>query len=415
MKRAVVAAGAFALSAVGLNGANVSGLTPQEASKWWIVSGSLRSFYDDNMFNGYSGSELSSFGLQFQPGVSVNLPLTRTLISGSYDWTMDFYEARVAKKIDQTHIFDGRLNHNFSERYFLDLTDRFVISDQPIIPPDGAQTNFGREDASNTRNDFAVDFSALMRPAFGLLGGYKSSLQDYESDSYSSSYDLVSHAVHLDARWFQSESTMLFTGYEIKFTDYTYGKALGRDEEGFLSYSRIKNKRTHFFYVGAKQTVSRQLDAFYKVGVEFADYYNYGVSKWSPNADINATYTYLPGCTVQLGANVASYPSDVGLDPDDLTLDQLTARTFVAVSHRITSRITGNADLSYQHSIFNGGGFDGKSDDYYTLNMSADYKIREHLFANVAYVRSQLVSGRDFSEFLNFSRNEVYLGVRATY
>ena len=419
MKRAVVAAGAFALGAVGLNGANVSGLTHQEASKWWIVSGSLRSFYDDNMFNSFSGSEQSSFGLQFQPGVSINLPLTRTLISASYDWTMDFYEARVASKIDQTHLFDGRVNHNFSERYFLDLTDRFAISDQPIIPPDGAETNFGREDASNTRNDFAVDFSALMRPAFGLLGGYKSSLQDYESDSYSASYDLVSHAVHLDARWFQSESTMLFSGYEIKFTDYTFPTPLitGRDVQGFpySIFADIRNKNTHFLYFGAKQKVSRQLDAFYKVGVEFADYYNYGESKWSPNADINATYTYLPGCTLQLGANVQSYPSDVAVDPDDLTLDQLTARAFVAVSHRITSRITGNADLSYQHSIFNGGDFDGQSDGYYTVNLSADYKIREHLFANVAYVRSQLISGRDFSEFLNFSRNQIYLGVRATY
>lgn len=97
--------------------------------------------------------------------------------------------------------------------------------------------------------------------------------------------------------------------------------------------------------------MSRQLDAFYKVGVEFADYYNYGVSKWSPNADINATYTYLPGCTVQLGANVASYPSDVGLDPDDLTLDQLTARALCGcfTSNHVTNHRQCGFELSAFH------------------------------------------------------------------
>ena len=418
MKRAVVAAGAFALGAVGLYGANVSGLTPQEMSKWWIVSGSLRSFYDDNMFNSPSGSEQSSFGTEFHPGVSINLPLTRTLISASYDWTMNFYEARVANKVDQTHLFDGRLNHKFSERYELDVTDRFAISDEPIVFSGGAQNVFRRGDASNTRNDLAVDFSALMRPTFGLLGGYKSSLQDYQSDSYSAYLDKISHSFHLDARWFSSESTLLFTGYQIEFTEYTYGKSLFRDINGDgspLVYADIKNNRSHYLYFGARREVSRQLDVSSKVGLQYTDYYNAGESSLSPYVDINATYTYLPGSTLQLGANVQRYPADVSAVSSDVTLDQLTASAFTAVSHRITPRITGNLDLRYQHSIFNGGADGGKSDDYFTVSLSADYKIREHLFANVAYVRSQLVSGRNFSEFIDFSRSQMYLGVRATY
>lgn len=415
MKRAVVAAGAFALGAVGLNGANVAGLTPQEVSKWWIVSGSLRSFYDDNMFNSASGAEESSFGLEFHPGVSINLPLTRTLISASYDWTMDFYEAREANKVDQTHLFDSRVNHNFSERYFLDLTERFAISDEPIVPVGGAQTVFGRENASNTRNDLAVDFSALMRPAFGLLGGYKSNLQDYEDVSYSAYLDKVSHSFHLDAQWFSSESTLLFSGYQIEFSEYTYGDPIYRDDQGFQVYADIKNYRSHYLYIGAKQELSRQLNVSSKVGLQYTDYYNARESSLSPYVDLNATYTYLPGSTLQVGANVQRYPADVTAVSSDVTLDQLTGSAFVTVSHRITPRVTGNVDLRYQHSIYNGGADDGNADDYFTMAMSAEYKIREHLFANVSYVWSKLVSGRDFSEFIDFSRNQVYLGVRATY
>ena len=418
MKRAVVAAGAFALGAVGLNGANVAGLTPQEVSKWWIVSGSLRSFYDDNMFNSASGFEESSFGLEFHPGVSINLPLTRTLISASYDWTMNYYEARVSSKIDQTHLFDGRLNHKFSGRYELDATDRFAISDEPIVFTGGAQNVFRRGDASNVRNDLAVDFSALMRPAFGWLGGYKNSLQDYQSVSYSAYLDKISHSFHLDARWFSSESTLLFTGYQIEFTEYTYGKALFRDIDGDgspLVYADIKNNRSHYLYFGARREVSRQLDVSSKVGLQYTDYYNAGESSLSPYVDVTATYTYLPGSTLQVGANVQRYPTDVTAVSADVTLDQLTGSVFVSVSHRITPRITGNLDLRYQHSIFNGGSDDGNSDDFYTMSMSAEYKIREHLYANMAYVWGRLVSGRGGSESFDFSRNQVYLGVRATY
>ena len=48
MKSVMASTAAVAFGAAGLQGANVTGLTPQEASKWWNVSASLRGFYDDN-------------------------------------------------------------------------------------------------------------------------------------------------------------------------------------------------------------------------------------------------------------------------------------------------------------------------------------------------------------------------------
>ena len=418
MKRAVVAAGAFALGAVGLHGANVAGLTSQEMSKWWIVSGSLRSFFDDNMYNSPDGFEESSFGLEVRPGISLNVPLSRTLISASYDFTLNYFEARAKNKFDQTHLFDGRLNHKFSQRYEMDVTERFSLSDEPVIFG-GAQNVFRRrDDASNTRNSLAVDFSALTRSTFGWLGGYRNDLQDYKSDSYSAYLDQVSHSFHLDARWYSSESTLLFTGYQIGFTEYTYGEALFRDVDGDgspLVYADIKNSRAHYFYFGAKQSVGRQLDVSSRVGLQFTDYYNAGESSWSPYLDATATYTYLPESTVQLGVEAKRYPADVTAVSGDVTLDQFTASAFAGISHKITSRITGGFNFRYQHAIYNGGADDGKADDYFTVSMNAEYKIREYLYANVAYVRSQLLSGRDDSELLDFSRNQVFMGVRASY
>ena len=60
MKRVVASAGIFAVGMAGLRGANVTGLTPQEQGKWWIVSGSLRGFYDDNSLNAPDAQALAT-------------------------------------------------------------------------------------------------------------------------------------------------------------------------------------------------------------------------------------------------------------------------------------------------------------------------------------------------------------------
>ncbi|HYV29504.1 MAG TPA: hypothetical protein VEO53_00125, partial [Candidatus Binatia bacterium] len=60
----------------------------------------------------------------------------------------------------------------------------------------------------------------------------------------------------------------------------------------------------------------------------------------------------------------------------------------------------------------NGGDFDGQSDDYFALNLNFDYKIREHLFANLAYYWERRLSDRPE---VSFVRNRVYAGIRATY
>ena len=74
MKKVVASAGAFAVGMAGLQGANVTGLTTQEQSKWWVVSGSLRGFYDDNSLNSPDALAEPSPGFEIHPGVSLNFP-----------------------------------------------------------------------------------------------------------------------------------------------------------------------------------------------------------------------------------------------------------------------------------------------------------------------------------------------------
>ncbi len=416
------------MGTAGLHGANVTGLTPQEISKWWIVSGSLNSFYDDNTFNSPSSQAKGSLGTEVKPGVTINLPGSRTLFSASYDFTLNYYEARPTQKIDQSHFFDGRLNHKFSERYDIDFTETFIISDEPaVIGKNSATTVFGRQDASSTRSQFVANFSALITSVHSLVVGYKNDYQDYDSDSYSFTLDRARHSFHTDLRWLHSERTLFHAGYEVGHEDYFAPGFIEVRvfpprgevplERTIRIYPSIKNKLSHDFYLGAKHTLSRQLEANWQAGFQFIDYYNSGEAGVSPNLDANFNYTYSRGSTLRLGANVGKYPSDAAVTSRNVTLDQTAMNIGLSVAHRISARLTGSAQLQYQHAIFNGGveGIDGRADDYYSFSLGVDYKIRESLWANIGYSHTRLVSGRAFAELIDFSRNRIFMGVRASY
>lgn len=449
--RVIVTVVACAAGVMKLHGANVSGLSAQEQSKWWLLSGSVSSFYDDNTFNRPDISvpqeirifrpgttnyvsrtnrvnlREGSLGIQVRPGVAINLPLTRTLLRASYDYTLDFYENRPDQKIEQEHLFDFGLNHKFSPRYDIDFTDTFSISDRPaVLGENEAATVFGRADASNIRNRAKLEFSALMSPTFGVLAGYGHDLTDYDSLGYSQTLDNTENSAHVDARWFASQNTMLFTGYRVGLVDY-FGPPT------FIGFKtntnprldpivpvfqgpEIKNVLVHTVYFGAQQDISRQLAVQGRIGVSYADFFNRNESSISPYVDGVATYTYRRDSTIQLGANIDRYPTDTGIGEEDrVTLDVLALYVFLGVNHRFTARITGNARVGYQKLVYNGGDNDGKTDDVYSLSLGGDYKIREYLWLTASYSYSMLESGRPGGEFISYDKNYVSVGVRATF
>lgn len=423
MKRVVAAAGVCAVGVAGLYGQNVTGLSAQEASKWWNVSGSLRGFYDDNSLNAPKGQEEESFGIEFSPGVSVNIPRDQTLLSASYRFTMNYYEARPNHNIDQDHDFSLRLNHRFTERYQLTLKENFIYSDAPeVLDEDGAQTTFNRrQDSSGFRNAVDVAFNARLQPTTGVELGYKNNLRDYSESgvgSLSALLDQVEHQFRLDGQWFPAKSTIAFVGYQLGLVDYTSSDLLAPlGTGGILDPSELlpeeRNTRSHYLYVGGQREFSRQLQGAARMGIQYADYYNADETSLSPYIDLTGTYTYLPGSTARMGFTVQRNPTDNGVGSDgSLTKDQLSASTYASLNHRVTPRIYAGITGRYQYSVFNGGEFDGDAEQYFTLDLNSSYKIRESLFAEAGYVYTHLASDRPG---VPFDRNRVYIGIRAIF
>jgi hypothetical protein len=98
-----------------------------------------------------------------------------------------------------------------------------------------------------------------------------------------------------------------------------------------------------------------------------------------------------------------------------LTLDQESAVVYGNIDHRIVPRLYGNLNAQFQNSVFNGGAYDGKSEQYYIVGVGLQYRFDPlgdfHLSADAGYnyVKVDSDIGR------GYDRNRVYIGVTASY
>src|SRR5213592_2952543 len=103
MKKIIASASLAAVGDASLHGAYAPGLSPQEKSKAWTISGTVRGFYDDNPTASTGADKQESWGLELSPSLAVNLALDQTLIGFNYTYGLRWYEARENDSADHTH------------------------------------------------------------------------------------------------------------------------------------------------------------------------------------------------------------------------------------------------------------------------------------------------------------------------
>src|SRR5439155_8973971 len=123
MKKIIASASLAALGADSVQAAYAPGLSPQEKSKEWTISGTLRGFYDDNPTLSIGADKQESWGLELSPSLAVNLALDQTLIGFNYTYDMRYYEARPNHEADHSHHVSIKINHAISERYKVEVRD----------------------------------------------------------------------------------------------------------------------------------------------------------------------------------------------------------------------------------------------------------------------------------------------------
>ncbi len=399
----------------GIQAANITDLTPQQSSKWWSVSASLKGFYDDNVSASYS--KQGSPGLEFEPSFSVNLPRERTLVTAKYLFRVNYYTDRADESTDTHHQLNFRVNHRFTQRYTLNVEDSFVYSNEPeIIAGGNVPVGYGRSNGNAVRNYAPIDFNARLTRLIGVGLGYRNSYLNYEQSgtgSRSALLDRMEHEFHVEGEWYFSETTIGFLGYAFGMMDFT------SDDLLFVGGPKgsIRDARSHAGYVGAAYSFTKQLSGIGKVGVESVDHYNLNDSTLSPYVDLAVTYLYLPGSNLKLGVKVSREATDlVGTGSGSrVTADQLATVIYGGVTHRITPKITGSLLGQYMYSVFSGGDYDSDTETFLNLGLNVAYQINNNFSANVAYAYDVLSSDTADSRFREFDRNRVWAGVTVTY
>jgi hypothetical protein len=309
------------------------------------------------------------------------------------------------------------VDHSFSERYSMSLSDTFLYSDEPTVDPSGAASAPLRTNAEHIRNHLALGFEADLTELLGLGVGYSNTYWNYDQEgvgSRSALLDRMEHLANVDLRWIARPTTTGILGYQFGVVDYA-----GDDDISPLLPGvdgEVRNSTSHFLYVGVDHSFSSKFSGSARVGgqyVHWPDTNNSDDDDISPYIDLSGTYVYNPGSYFQLGFKHIRNQTDLaGVSGMEVTLDQETSLVYGTLNHRITSRLTGSLTGQYTDSSFEGGALDGDNDQFLMAGINFDYKFDEHWSGEVGYNYDKLnsdVSGREFT------RNRIYVGVRASY
>jgi hypothetical protein len=419
------------------------GLSPIETAKPWSVSASVRGFYDNNYLTlpsiipGPDGTFIhgkrDSYGVEVTPSFSFNHSTADTLISASYVYDLVWYEDRLGTT-DQSHDFTASLQHEFSERYKLGLTETFVVAQEPTVLEPTVISAPLRTAGSNVRNTATADLNVEATKLLDVHVAYGNTFYAYQENagdeavpnsfpSYSALLDRMDQTGTLDLRLKVLPQTTGIVGYQFEHLNYTspediiyapgpVGSAEALDGVGHFVAS-VRNNDSHFMYVGVDQKFSSKLSASLRAGAEYLDYYNFGTHSLSPYVDASVTYAYQAQASAQLGVRHTHNATDVaGVIGSTPVLDEESTAAYFSVTHQVgdwTLGLMGQA----QFSTFNGGGnINGEEEDFYILNLNIAYHFSPWLSAELGDSYSKLNSELNDR---GYSRDIVYIGLRATY
>jgi hypothetical protein len=437
MKKLFVSAGLVAIGAAALESAMADDTGP----KYWTAGATLRGFYDDN-YNIQGSGNKGSAGVELMPEISVHVPLRQTDMGIRYTYGLYYYQDRndvSDNPFDQTHEVDLWLDHAFNERWDGKVTDTFAVGQEPELltpnPSSGQATPY-RINGNNLANHGNVELDTIWTRLLSTALRYSDNFYDYQNKGASTAggvlhtgnqpgaslaglLNRVEHNIALDLKWELDPETTILTGYEFDYDDYTGNEPIAAtfNPKHPYYFSSDRDTRVHKIYLGVQEQFLPNLQAIVEAGGEYVDAYAdplFPSSNWDPYASVSASYTYLPGCFVQLGFNQDISASDQ-VTPDStgrMTQYSEDSVVYLSVNHKITQKLTGQVIGRVQYSSYQGGLASSQDSTDYSLGANLTYQIDQHFSVDAGYNYDNVTSGL---AGYGFTRNRVYLGLTVGY
>lgn len=429
------------LVTIGVSSCSQFGVLAAESdAKPLSLSLGLKGFYDDNIFSRPSGPEKAdSFGIQLTPSIGYKIKEEATTVSLSYTLDAKWYERRsrdsfgsggnVVQKSDPwdyAHYIKFLAAHKFSDTFSLEATDSFAITTEPQEFLSG---QIARSKSDALINNAGIKSDIGLSELFGLEFAYKNNLYDYSDPGYKAVLNRMENIPSIDLRYKINPTLFGILGYRYKDVAYDKAQTLFVQPNGSPVYSDARDSSSHFVYGGADYQANPTLSFSARVGAEFTDYSNlkkYNLqgsdSSTSPYADFSAKWKFQKdsyvqgGIRHQLNATDALYPTTVSATSSSIILNQESTLLYAVVGHNLTPALRASVSGQYQDSVFKGGTYDGKSESFYGIGLSLSYAINTYLSAEASYFYDKLSAADAVAlESRGYSRNRVFLGIRASY
>ncbi len=393
---------------MGVAAFGVAGLQAADAGKVWEVTGSLRGFYDDNYLTSPEIAAKESWGIEVSPGINLTIGEGTDLeFSAGYAFGMRYYEDRETDNEDYGHELGISLNKAFSNTSLLQLSDSFVIAQEPEILNGGTPL---RTEGDNLRNTISASYRRVL--SGNILGelGYGNSIFDYEEAIHSALLDRSHNQVNLDVIY-DMEQTEYFVGYKFASTDFDGGDLTG----GLDFKSDARDNDSHYGYVGVRHQLNKEFVASAQVGAQYVDYYNFDLmpglipeDETSPYVSAAMEWGYAEGSQLVAGLSLVRGATDLQ------AADQEISAVYAQLLHKVTARVHGTLTARYQDSEINGGGVqvDGKEESLLLLGASLTYAIADNIWTELAYNYDELDSDIPHR---SFERNYVSIGIGTSY
>ena len=385
-------------------------------AKPWNLTATVRSFYDDNYATGPSkasspsvATKRSSWGLEFSPSAGYQLKRDQTTVDLSARYGMRYYEDRQQGSADHSLDFGVSLDHRFTEKQKLTVSQSFAIAQEPgVLESSGPVSTALRSDGDNMRNNLQLKFvSDDIIERWSSDVSYANTYYDYEEDGKSALLDRVEHLFTMVGRYriFDETSTELLMGYSFGLTDST-----SKDSLDGVNLASSRDSRSHYFFAGAGHRFTTDLRANGRIGLQYAEYPNATVasgfpqSQTSPYVDVSGSWDYLPNSSAQLGVRISRITTDIST-----SVDAKATTFYSSLNHEFTPDLKGSLLAQLQFSEY--GGTDG-TDKMLTTGLNLEWRFHPFISLEGGYNYDHQESDKDGR---GYYRNRVYLGFKGTW
>ena len=345
--------------------------------------------YDSLKYKASSFNDINSFFVQENVGVMYSdndkiTPWNLALDLGSLQY-LDHSPG--TKDTTYTDRVSFNISHSFSPRF--KVTDNFYFTYE-------AEPNFGLGASTARRNgqyfygynNFAVSYAWSER--FSTTTSYTVDGINYQDSAIGNFEDRLSHLVSQQFSWSWTHTLKLVAEYRFRYTQY---------QRAASDYT------SHYVLAGVDKAWSDRATGSIRAGAEF--YSNDRTSKTAPYVEGSLNYALSKKTS-------ATVYSSIGYDGSELgnSDSRYSYRIGANATHRLTERLSLNADANYAYSIFNHSVGPNVNEHEISASAGIGYRVWDNVSLNANYSYSVLASDDALREY---DRNRVYLGVNATF